>query len=53
MRDFEWIDVLYIVVKDDGTFASVPCTSEEEAYDLANQYEGSRVFKAENWDKRY
>lgn len=53
MRDFDWSDTLWIVIKDDGSYAGIPCTGEEEAYDLAAQHEGSRVFKAENFDKRY
>lgn len=43
-RDFEWTDNLWAVVKADGTFAGVPCTSCEEARELANQHEGSHVY---------
>ena len=31
MRDFEWTDALWFVVKDDGTYAGRPCLSWEEA----------------------
>lgn len=45
MRDFEWDNDLWCVVKDDGTFAGIPCVSYEEARELANQHEGSKIFK--------
>lgn len=46
MRDFEWTrKELYAVVKEDGTFAGVPCLSWEEAAILAAGHEGSRIFK--------
>lgn len=35
MRDFDWADDLWAVVKEDGTFAGVPCTSYAEALDLS------------------
>ena len=44
MRDFNWSDSLWAVVKEDGTFAGVPCTSYEEACDLAAQHEGAKIF---------
>lgn len=44
MRDFSWSDNLWAVVKEDGTFAGVPCTSYEEACDLAAQHEGAKIF---------
>lgn len=47
MRDFSWFDMLWCVVKNDGTFAGVPCRSEEEARELANQHECARVFRME------
>ena len=43
-RDFEWCDKLYAVIKENGTFAGVPCTSFEEARELANQHEGSHIY---------
>ena len=44
MRDFDWFDELYCVVKEDGTFAGVPCRSIEEAIELSDQHEGSKIF---------
>lgn len=44
MRDFDWADDLWAVVKEDGTFAGVPCTSYSEAIDLSAQHPGSKVF---------
>lgn len=44
-RDFEWNDSLWAVVKEDGSYAGIPCTSEGEARDLAAQHDGSRIFK--------
>ena len=44
MRDFDWFDELYAVIKEDGTFAGKPCTSLEEARELANQHEGSNIY---------
>lgn len=45
MRDFDWHDELYCVVKEDGTFAGVPCRSIEEAIELSGQHEGSMIFE--------
>lgn len=45
MRDFNWDDELYCVVKNDGTFAGCPCTSWEEARELQNQHEKSKIFE--------
>jgi hypothetical protein len=45
MRDFDWFDELYCVVKEDGTFAGVPCRSIEEAIELSGQHEGSKIFE--------
>lgn len=44
MRDFDWFDELYAVIKEDGTFAGRPCVSLEEARELANQHEGSHIY---------
>lgn len=44
MRDFDWFDELYAVIKEDGTFAGVPCRTLEEARDLASQHDGSKIF---------
>lgn len=44
-RDFEWDQSeLYAVVKNDGSYAGVPCTSYEEARQLA-YHPGSKIFK--------
>lgn len=45
MRDFEWGQQLWCVVKDDGRYAGVPCLSYEEARELSAQHEGSKIFK--------
>lgn len=45
MRDFDWLDELYCVVKNDGTFAGAPCRSIEEAIELSGQHEGSKIFE--------
>ncbi len=45
MRDFDWSDELYCVVKEDGTFAGVPCRSIEEAIELSGQHEGSMIYE--------
>lgn len=45
MRDFNWTDELYCVVKENGTFAGVPCRSIEEAIDLATQHDHSAIFE--------
>ena len=45
MRDFEWTrKELYAVIKEDGTFAGVPCLNWVEAAVLAAGHEGSRIF---------
>lgn len=44
MRDFDWFDELYAVIKEDGKFAGAPCVSLEEARELANQHEGSKIY---------
>ena len=43
MRDFDWTDALFAVVKDDGSFAGIPCLSLDEAKELANNHEGSQI----------
>lgn len=45
MRDFDWTDFLFAVVKADGSFAGAPCLSFEEARELASNHEGSRIFR--------
>lgn len=45
MRDFDWLDELYCVVKEDGTFAGTPCRSIEEAIELSGQHEGSMIYE--------
>lgn len=44
MKNCDWEDVRWAVVKADGNFAGVPCASYEEARDLAAQHEGSKIF---------
>lgn len=45
-RDFEWDqEELYAVVKNDGRYAGYPCTSHEEAVNMAANHSGSKVFK--------
>lgn len=43
-RDFDWLDKLYAVVKNDGTFAGIPCMNFEEARELSAQHEGSHIY---------
>lgn len=45
MRDFDWTDVLFAVVKDDGSFAGVPCLSLGEAKELASNHKGSQIYR--------
>ena len=45
MRDFDWTDAIFAVVKEDGTFAGVPCLSLDEAKELANNHEGSQIYR--------
>lgn len=49
MRDFDWSDTLWAVVKEDGSFAGVPCLSYEEAREVAAQHEGARIFAMDLW----
>ena len=49
MRDFEWTQDLWCVVKQDGSFAGKPCVTSEEAYELSKQHKGSAIFKM-NYD---
>ena len=44
MKDFNWNDKLWAVIKEDGSFAGVPCRSFEEARELANQHKGSHIY---------
>lgn len=45
MRDFDWCNGLWCVVKEDGNFAGAPCLSYAEARDLAAQHEDSQIFQ--------
>ena len=45
MRDFDWTDAIFAVVKADGSFAGVPCLSLDEARELANNHEGAQVYR--------
>lgn len=53
MRDFDFNDNLWCVVKADGSFAGIPCTSYEEAQELAFQHEGSAIFSMMREDFYY
>ena len=44
MRDFDFNSALWAVVKNNGEYAGVPCTSYEEARDLAGQHKGAKIF---------
>lgn len=44
MKDFDWNDKLWCVVKADGSFAGVPCLSADEARELSYQHEGSWIY---------
>ena len=44
MKCIDWTDVRWAVVKEDGSFAGVPCASYGEARDLTAQHEGSKIF---------
>lgn len=44
MRDFKWTDELWCVIKNDGSFAGVPCLSWEEARELQAQHENSQIY---------
>lgn len=51
MRDFNWTDELWCVIKEDGTFAGIPCRSEEEAIELSGQHYPSGIYKLNYaWD---
>ena len=45
MRDFDWTNGLFAVVKDDGSFAGIPCLSLDEAKELASNHEGSQIYR--------
>lgn len=45
MRDFEWTDSLWAVIKDDGSYAGSPCLFLDEAQELASQHEGAQIFR--------
>ena len=45
MRDFSWDQDLWIVIKDDGRYAGVPCLSWSEAFNLSQGHPGSKIFK--------
>ena len=45
MRYFDWTDTLFAVVKDDGSFAGIPCLSLDEAKELASNHEGSQIYR--------
>ena len=45
MRDFDWTDALFAVVKNDGSFAGIPCLSLDEAKELAINHDGSQIYR--------
>ena len=51
MKDFDWFETLFAVIKEDGTFAGVPCLSYEEARELQAQHIGSQIFVLNNIEK--
>ena len=44
MFDYDWTNMHWAVVKEDGTYAGMPCTSYGEARDLAAQHKGAKIF---------
>lgn len=46
-RDFEFGDTLYVVIKNDSTYAGVPCLTYEEARDLSSGHGGSHIYEIE------
>lgn len=40
-------NLFYTVVKADGAYAGRPCLTAEEAYELASQHPGSKIFTSE------
>lgn len=44
VRDFNYAQEIWAVVKADGTFAGVPCLSWEEARELKAQHEYSWIY---------
>ena len=53
MRDFEWDNDLWCVVKDDGTYAGIPCLTYAEARCLADNHEGANIFRMINMNVIY
>lgn len=45
VRDFEWGQELWAVVKDNGDFAGNPCLSWEEAREISANHEGSKIYE--------
>ena len=44
MRDFEWNDKLFAVIKENGSFAGIPCLTFEEAREISLQHKGSHIY---------
>lgn len=44
MEELKALDMIWIVINPNGTYAGVPCVSWEEARELAAQREGRRIF---------
>ena len=45
MKNFDWTQDFWCVVKADFSFAGIPCASAEEAYELSCQHKGSAIYK--------
>ena len=44
MEELKALDMIWIVINPDGTYAGIPCLTWEEARELASQKEGRRIF---------
>ena len=44
MEELKALDMIYVVINPDGTYAGAPCLTWEEARELAAQREGRRIF---------
>ena len=42
-----WFGTCWAVIKADGTYAGIPCTSYEEAKELSVQHEESIIYRME------
>lgn len=44
MEDLKELDMIWVVINSNGTYAGKPCISWEEAQELAAQCKGRRIF---------